>query len=737
MSARSRTDTPPPCADMRRRMPATSPSIDAGEVTAVAREVADAPCREPDAVGATSKDNDAASGETRRRTFLGFLPEHRIIFVALLGCALLLSIGPAAYCWLHAGNRADLADTYRHKAHNRGGPAAESHSCGTKAYTACEAKSSHHSHDLPLTIDRTYGAQVVSGGLNGLLLMTTTVLGGIGADLPGHGIMAVGAANLLAYGFSLGMGNFIVEMAKDEFSQRQLEEEYMEVKTEPEQEIAEMVCEYRKGGLSEEDAKTVANVISKYEDFWVQHMMVEELGVQLPRGSAAAASSSLATSLSFVGFGAVPLLGVVLSSVMSRVGGPQWYRPQFATMIAMALTAPILLAMGVLLSLVVGSRAALTNGLFLTAVGCAASVLALGVGEASTLFRLTPRPPAGCPTDEHAAAESNAGSWRKLTAPLDDAGRVTPRRAHVLPSLQRGWPSFRHMFLRGIFLLWVGVCTLIVTVQFLERVAYSSWRVFAYGWLTCITTGLGALPFAFIGEELAKSNGMKASNSVACGMMLAASVGMLQEAHGHSGPYDWQLFAGLAGGALFIKASEQLHGLTDDDTDGEEEDLEVLHKALMEKKDFKRAMLIFIVMFCHSAAEGVAVGVAFSRQLRDEFGLYVSLLLALHNVPEGLAVALVLVPKGLSTPVASAIAILTSMPQPFMALIAFLFVDAFTWLLPLGLAFAAGAMIYVCLHELFTEAAEAMGWPTAIGATSVSFVAMMAAQYFLQEYTGL
>merc|ERR1719412_2421886 len=119
--------------------------------------------------------------------------------------------------------------------------------------------------------------------------------------------------------------------------------------------------------------------------------------------------------------------------------------------------------------------------------------------------------------------------------------------------------------------------------------------------------------------------------------------------------------------------------------------------------------MIFTVMFCHSAAEGIAVGVAFSKELKDNFGLYVTLLLAVHNVPEGLAVALVLVPRGVSAPLAAFVATLTSVPQPLLALAAYLFVDAFRGLLPLGLAFAAGAMVYVCCHELLFEANEQLG----------------------------
>eukprot|EP00971_Amphidinium_carterae_P220669 4380736-Amphidinium_carterae.1 len=58
---------------------------------------------------------------------------------------------------------------------------------------------------------------------------------------------------------------------------------------------------------------------------------------------------------------------------------------------------------------------------------------------------------------------------------------------------------------------------------------------------------------------------------------------------------------------------------------------------------------------------------------------------------------------------AGLIAMLTSVPQPILALVAFRFVDSFEWLLPIGLAFAAGAMIYVSLHELMDEAVEHLG----------------------------
>jgi zinc transporter, ZIP family len=57
-----------------------------------------------------------------------------------------------------------------------------------------------------------------------------------------------------------------------------------------------------------------------------------------------------------------------------------------------------------------------------------------------------------------------------------------------------------------------------------------------------------------------------------------------------------------------------------------------------------KAVLIVSIMTVHSFAEGVGVGVSFEDT--SEFGTFISLAIAVHNVPEGIAISLVLVPQG-------------------------------------------------------------------------------------------
>ena len=135
------------------------------------------------------------------------------------------------------------------------------------------------------------------------------------------------------------------------------------------------------------------------------------------------------------------------------------------------------------------------------------------------------------------------------------------------------------------------------------------------------------------------------------------------------------------------------------------------------------------VMTLHSFSEGVAVGVSFGGG--QTLATLITVAIAVHNVPEGLAISAVMRPKGASILACAGWSIFSSLPQPLMAVPAFLFVDLFRPVLPYGLGFAAGAMVFMVFLELLPEAyAEARASTVGL-AVSLSLGAMILFQRLL------
>ncbi len=100
----------------------------------------------------------------------------------------------------------------------------------------------------------------------------------------------------------------------------------------------------------------------------------------------------------------------------------------------------------------------------------------------------------------------------------------------------------------------------------------------------------------------------------------------------------------------------------------------------------------------HSAAEGVAIGVAMVLELK--LGIFVALALAVHNIGEAMALTDTLRRRGISTGEAAGLCVGTNVPQPLLALAVFALAPVLGGLLPAALGFAAGALVFLVLTEL-------------------------------------
>lgn len=238
--------------------------------------------------------------------------------------------------------------------------------------------------------------------------------------------------------------------------------------------------------------------------------------------------------------------------------------------------------------------------------------------------------------------------------------------------------------------------------------------VFIAALITALATGLGALPL--LSSRVSGRNALGIANALASGVMLAASVSLVFEGLDRSSA---RTTLGLLAGVVFILVLSRL--------------LHAPHEELalgsLRGEDAVKALLIVAVMTVHSVAEGVGVGAAFGGG--ETLGILIAIAIAVHNIPEGLAISLVLVPRGTSVRAAAGWSIFSSLPQPLLAVPAFLFVNAFEGLLPAALGFAAGAMIWMVVRELLPEALTQASPRAVLATASAAFVAMLAFQIVL------
>jgi ZIP family zinc transporter len=116
----------------------------------------------------------------------------------------------------------------------------------------------------------------------------------------------------------------------------------------------------------------------------------------------------------------------------------------------------------------------------------------------------------------------------------------------------------------------------------------------------------------------------------------------------------------------------------------------------------RKIWLFVIAITIHNFPEGLAVGVGFGGgALGPAIALAIGI--GLQNMPEGLAVALPLVGEGYSRRRALLYATLTGLVEPIGGLLGVSLVMLAEPLLPWGLAFAAGAMLFVISDEIIPE----------------------------------
>ena len=190
----------------------------------------------------------------------------------------------------------------------------------------------------------------VYGGIDGTVTTFAIVAGAVGAELSNRYLLILGAANLLADGFSMAAANYSGTKAEiDEYNYiREMEGRHIDLEPEGEREEIRQIFAAKgfKGKMLEQAVET----ITEHRELWIDTMMTEEHG--LPAVSRDPMTAGLVTFVAFVvcGFlpvapfafgvsGSVPvsviMAGVTfffIGSMRSRWSPIQWWRNGLETL---------------------------------------------------------------------------------------------------------------------------------------------------------------------------------------------------------------------------------------------------------------------------------------------------------------------------------------------------------------------------------------------------------------------
>jgi zinc transporter, ZIP family len=119
-------------------------------------------------------------------------------------------------------------------------------------------------------------------------------------------------------------------------------------------------------------------------------------------------------------------------------------------------------------------------------------------------------------------------------------------------------------------------------------------------------------------------------------------------------------------------------------------------------KTLKRIWLFVIAITLHNFPEGMAVGTGFAGGDVGN-GTTLATGIGIQNIPEGLAVSVALIAVGYSRLRAFLVGALTGLVEPVGGLIGGIAVSLSGPFMPLSLAFAAGAMLFVISDEIIPE----------------------------------
>ena len=215
----------------------------------------------------------------------------------------------------------------------------------------------------------------VYGGIDGAVTTFAIVCGVVGADFATGVIMVLGAANIVADGFSMAASNYTGSKAENDEFERIRDHEERQIDRDPAGETREIREIYRAKGFAGTDLDRAVEIITADRKLWVDTMLIEEYG--LPMSVRSPMKAAVGTFIAFLLCGMVPLLPFCLTDIALT-------RPE-ATLWSVVLTAATFFGIGS-----VKSRWILTSwwrsGLETSVIGLGAAAIAFLIGYSLKSF---------------------------------------------------------------------------------------------------------------------------------------------------------------------------------------------------------------------------------------------------------------------------------------------------------------------------------------------------------------
>lgn len=157
-----------------------------------------------------------------------------------------------------------------------------------------------------------YLRDFVYGGIDGAVTTFAVVAGTMGASLSVRIVLILGAANLIADGFSMAASNFLGTRAESDDYQRleRIENRHIEIAPEGEREEVRQI--YAAKGFEGVELERVVELVTSDRERWVATMLTEEYG--LPRTIRSAWTAGAMTFAAFIVCGLIPLLPFIFGA---------------------------------------------------------------------------------------------------------------------------------------------------------------------------------------------------------------------------------------------------------------------------------------------------------------------------------------------------------------------------------------------------------------------------------------